>query len=99
LLPTLDIGSHINAGPQARLVAGATQERTLAAVACRPMLGQAPAPRDLGKWCLILLLLVTGKSMMWVSLTNVMALTGRKFVRPRVQLLLHKYFFLQKHLL
>src|SRR4051794_35071019 len=39
LLPTLDIGSHINARRQARLKAGARHERTLAAVACTPWLG------------------------------------------------------------
>jgi hypothetical protein len=38
LLPTLDIGSHSNAGHQARLKAGATEERTLEAVACMPSL-------------------------------------------------------------
>jgi len=43
LLPTLDIGSHINAAAQARLKAGARHERTLAAVACSRLFGQAPA--------------------------------------------------------
>ena len=38
LLPTLDIGSHINAGRQLLPEAGATQERTLEAVSCSPML-------------------------------------------------------------
>ena len=37
--------------------------------------------------------------MIGVSLTDVMALAGRKFDRPGLQLLLHKYFFVQKHLL
>jgi hypothetical protein len=38
--PTLDIGSHINAGHQARRVAAARHERRLFAVACMPMLGK-----------------------------------------------------------
>ena len=40
LLPTLDIGSHINARRQARLEAGARHEWTLAVVACTPILGK-----------------------------------------------------------
>src|SRR6266571_3219813 len=40
LLPTLDIGSHINAGAQLLPEAGATQERTLEAVSCSPMLAR-----------------------------------------------------------
>jgi hypothetical protein len=36
LLPTLDIGSHINAGPQAPPMAEARHEHRLLAVACRP---------------------------------------------------------------
>jgi hypothetical protein len=42
-LATLDIGSHINAAAQARQTAGATQERTLFAVACKRLFGKAPA--------------------------------------------------------
>ena len=38
-LATLDIGSHSNARFQARLTAEATQERTLLAVACKPLFG------------------------------------------------------------
>jgi hypothetical protein len=41
LLPTLDIGSHSNAGYQARLEAGA--QRTLEAVACMPWFGLVAA--------------------------------------------------------
>jgi hypothetical protein len=37
-LPTLDIGSHINAGAQPRLKAGA--QRTLEAVRCRALFGE-----------------------------------------------------------
>ena len=48
LLPTLDIGSHINAAHQVREMAGATQERTLFPVTCMRLLGPAlshgPAP-------------------------------------------------------
>ena len=36
-LPTLDIGSHINAGRQRLPEAGA--QRTLEAVSCKPLLG------------------------------------------------------------
>jgi hypothetical protein len=39
LLPTLDIGSHINAGRQLLPEAGATEERTLEAVSCTPWFG------------------------------------------------------------
>jgi hypothetical protein len=39
LLPTLDIGSHINATLQAPPIAEARNEHRLLAVACRPMLG------------------------------------------------------------
>jgi hypothetical protein len=34
-----------NAGPQARLKAGATEERTLDAVACMPLFGAVSASR------------------------------------------------------
>ena len=44
LLPTLDIGSHSNARFQARRRAGARHERTLFAVACKPLLGMGYPP-------------------------------------------------------
>jgi hypothetical protein len=39
LLPTLDIGSHINARPELLPEADATQEWTLEAVSSRPLFG------------------------------------------------------------
>jgi alpha-beta hydrolase superfamily lysophospholipase len=42
LLPTLDVGSHSNARFQARRAAGARHERTLLAVACKPLLDLHP---------------------------------------------------------
>jgi len=50
LLPTLDIGSHINARPQPRLEAGATQERTLLAVACKPLILIEASPLSIPRW-------------------------------------------------
>src|SRR5438093_11612993 len=49
LLETPSLSWRDNAGPQARRTAGARHERTLAAVACTPMLGPVPAPERLGK--------------------------------------------------
>ncbi len=47
LLPTLDIGSHINAMLQAREIAGARDEQRLFPVACkRLILIEAPSPAD-----------------------------------------------------
>src|SRR5215467_7156122 len=44
LLPTLDLGSHINAGCQPLPIAGATEERRLFPVACTPLiLSEAPS--------------------------------------------------------
>ena len=48
LLPTLDIGSHINARRQAPPMAAATQERRLLAVACTPGLGEDSVSRTQG---------------------------------------------------
>jgi hypothetical protein len=45
LLPTLDIGSHSNAGPQPLPEAGARDERTLEAVGCRRLFGEGLACR------------------------------------------------------
>src|SRR5262249_4247802 len=46
LYPALDIGSHINVRPQPLPEAGATQERTLEAVACMPWLASPMPPYD-----------------------------------------------------
>ncbi len=46
LLPTLDIGSHINATLQARRTVGATEERTLFPVGWTPLLGPDPSEWD-----------------------------------------------------
>jgi hypothetical protein len=45
LCPTLDIGSHINAGPELLPEAGARDERTLEAVSSRPLFGRV-VPQD-----------------------------------------------------
>src|SRR5262249_59972271 len=50
LLPTLDIGSHINAAPQPLPEAGATLERTLEAVGCRRLFGVGSGTAYRPRW-------------------------------------------------